>query len=136
MRFAPSGPSSSNRARGLRGTICTWNGTRAANGQIATASRVPYQLQIIPRAPRARFEDNGPLAAGLLHATLGRLSRALGALPPLNLWVRTAPRGAQYFCWRIDVMPRLTHLAGLELGTGLHLNILPPERAAELLKAA
>ena len=100
------------------------------------ASRVPFQLQVVPRTPRARFEDSGPLAAGLLHATLGRLARVLGALPPLNLWVRTAPRGAQYFCWRIDVMPRLTYLAGLELGTGLHLNILPPERAAELLRAA
>jgi UDPglucose--hexose-1-phosphate uridylyltransferase len=100
------------------------------------ASRVPYQLQIIPRTPRARFEDAGPLAAGLLHATIRRVGRALGAMPPLNLWVRTAPRGAQYFCWRIDVMPRLTYLAGLELGSGLHLNILPPERAAELLRAA
>jgi UDPglucose--hexose-1-phosphate uridylyltransferase len=100
------------------------------------ASRVPYQLQIVPRAPRARFEDAGPLAAGLLHEALGRLQRALGALPPLNLWVRTAPRGAQYFCWRIDVMPRLTYLAGLELGAGLNLNVLPPERAAELLRAA
>ena len=100
------------------------------------ASRVPYQLQIVPREPRARFEDAGPMAARLLHATLGRLERALGALPPLNLWVRTAPRGAQYFCWRIDVVPRLTYHAGLELGTGVHLNILPPERAAELLRAA
>jgi UDPglucose--hexose-1-phosphate uridylyltransferase len=100
------------------------------------ASRVPYQLQIVPRTPRARFEDAGPLAAGLLHAVLGRLQRALGALPPLNLWVRTAPRGAEYFCWRIDVMPRLTHLAGLELGAGLNLNVLPPERATELLRAA
>jgi UDPglucose--hexose-1-phosphate uridylyltransferase len=99
------------------------------------ASRVPFQLQIAPRVPRARFEDSGPLAAGLLHATLGRLAGVLGALPPLNLWVRTAPRGAQYFCWRIDILPRLTHLAGLELGTGLNLNILPPERAAELLRA-
>ena len=99
------------------------------------ASRVPFQLQIVPRAPRARFEDSGPLGAGLLHATLGRLASVLGALPPLNLWVRTAPRGAQYFCWRIDILPRLTYLAGLELGTGLNLNILPPERAAELLRA-
>jgi UDPglucose--hexose-1-phosphate uridylyltransferase len=100
------------------------------------ASQVPYQLQIVPRAPRARFEDEGPLGAALLHEALGRLERALGALPPLNLWVRTAPRGAEYFCWRIDVLPRLTHLAGLEMGAGLSLNILPPERAAELLRAA
>ena len=100
------------------------------------ASRVPFQLQIVPRAPRERFEDAGPLAAAMLHEALGRLERALGAVPPLNLWVRTAPRGAQYFCWRIDVMPRLTHLAGLELGTGVNLNVVAPERAAELLRAA
>jgi UDPglucose--hexose-1-phosphate uridylyltransferase len=100
------------------------------------ASRVPFQLQIIPRKPRARFEDDGPLGGALLHQILGRLERVLGGLPPLNLWVRTAPRGAESFCWRIDLLPRLTHLAGLELGTGVNLNIVPPERAAELLRDA
>src|SRR4051794_2027255 len=100
------------------------------------ASRVPFQLQLVPRRPRARFEDDGPLGAALLHDVIGRLGRVLGALPPLNMWVRTAPAGAEYFCWRIDLMPRLTHLAGLELGTGVNLNIVAPERAAELLRDA
>ena len=97
-------------------------------------SRLPYQLMIVPRRPRRRFEDDGPTGAALLHDMLGRLARLLGASPPLNLWVRTAPRGADHFCWRIDVMPRLTHLAGLELGTGLHLNIVAPEQAAAELR--
>src|SRR3954470_14961665 len=100
------------------------------------ASRVPFQLQLIPRRPRPRFEDDGPLGAALLHDVLGRLGRALGALPPLNLWLRTAPAGAEYFCWRIDILPRLTHLAGLELGTGVNLNIVPPELAASKLREA
>src|SRR5436305_3804011 len=100
------------------------------------ASRVPFQLQIVPRRPRARFEDDGPVAAALLHQVLGRLERALGAVPPLNMWVRTAPQGAEHFCWRIDLLPRLTHLAGLELGTGVNLNIMAPERAAALLRDA
>jgi UDPglucose--hexose-1-phosphate uridylyltransferase len=99
-------------------------------------SRVPYQLQLIPRAPRARFEDDGPLGARLLHDVLGRLASVLGAVPPFNLWVRTAPRGADHFCWRIDLLPRLTNLAGLELGTGVNLNIVAPETAAEQLRAA
>ena len=98
------------------------------------ASRVPFQLQLVPRRPRARFGDDGPLGAALLLDVLARLERVLGAVPPLNLWVRTAPSGAEHFCWRIDLLPRLTHLAGLELGTGLNLNILPPERAAALLR--
>ena len=100
------------------------------------ASRLPYQLLLAPRRPRARFEDDGPTGAMLLHDVLGRLARHLGASPPLNLWVRTAPRGADCFCWRIDVMPRLTHLAGLELGTGVHLNIVAPEQAAAELREA
>jgi UDPglucose--hexose-1-phosphate uridylyltransferase len=100
------------------------------------ASRVPFQVQIVPRKPRPRFEDDGPLGAALLHDVIARLGRALGALPPLNLWVRTAPAGAEYFCWRIDILPRLTHLAGLELGTGVNLNVMPPELAASQLRDA
>jgi UDPglucose--hexose-1-phosphate uridylyltransferase len=97
-------------------------------------SRLPYQLMIAPRRVRARFEDDGPTGAALLHDALLRLRRRFGASPPLNLWVRTAPRGAEHFCWRIDVVPRLTHLAGLELGTGVHLNVVAPEQAAEELR--
>jgi UDPglucose--hexose-1-phosphate uridylyltransferase len=100
------------------------------------ASRLPFQMLLAPRRPRARFEDDGPLGATLLHDALNRLRRVLGFMPPLNLWVRTAPRGADQFCWRIDILPRLTHLAGLELGTGLHLNIVAPERAAAQLRDA
>jgi UDPglucose--hexose-1-phosphate uridylyltransferase len=94
------------------------------------ASRLPFQLMLAPRTPRARFEDAGPSGAALLHDGLRRLARHLGSSPPLNLWVRTAPLGAGDFCWRIDVMPRLTHLAGLELSTEVNLNIVAPEDAA------
>jgi UDPglucose--hexose-1-phosphate uridylyltransferase len=99
-------------------------------------ARVPYQLMIAPRTPRMRFEDDGPTGAALLHAALGRLGRLLGASPPLNLWVRTAPRGSEQFCWRIDILPALTHLAGLELGAGLGVNVVSPEQAAAELRDA
>jgi UDPglucose--hexose-1-phosphate uridylyltransferase len=96
--------------------------------------RLPFQLMLAPRVPRARFEDDGPTGAALLHDGLSRLGRKLGNVPPLNLWVRTAPLGADHFCWRIDIVPRLTHMAGLELGTGVHLNIVAPEQAAAELR--
>ena len=99
-------------------------------------ARVPFHFQIVPRRPAARFSDDGPLGARLLHESLRRLGGALGELPPLNMWVRTAPRDAERFCWRIEVMPRLAQLAGLEIGTGVHLNVLAPEDAAERLRAA
>jgi UDPglucose--hexose-1-phosphate uridylyltransferase len=103
------------------------------------AARLPYQLLLAPRRPAARFEDDGgdqALGASMLHGALQRLRATLGFLPPLNIWVRTAPQGAEHFCWRIDVMPRLTHLAGLELGTGVHLNVVAPEAAAQRLRDA
>jgi UDPglucose--hexose-1-phosphate uridylyltransferase len=99
------------------------------------ASRVPFQLMLVPRVPRARFEDDGPTGAALLREGLLRLRRRFGSAPPLNLWLRTAPRGADAFCWRIDVLPRLTHLAGLELGAGIDLCVTSPEQAASELRA-
>jgi UDPglucose--hexose-1-phosphate uridylyltransferase len=99
-------------------------------------AQVPFQLMIAPRAPRQRFEDDGPLGARMVHDALSRLARRLGGTPPLNMWVRTAPRGSESFCWRIDILPRLTHLAGLELGAGVHLNIVPPELVAVELRDA
>jgi UDPglucose--hexose-1-phosphate uridylyltransferase len=99
-------------------------------------ARVPFHLQVVPRRPAARFSDDGPLGARMLHQALSRLGAVLGALPPLNMWVRTAPRDAESFCWRIEVLPRLAQLAGLEIGTGVHLNVLAPEDAAERLRGA
>ncbi len=99
-------------------------------------ARVPYQLLLAPRTPRPRFEDDGPTGAAMLHEALSRLARRLKGPPPLNLWVRTAPQGAEHFCWRIDILPRLTYFAGLELGAGVNLNIVPPELAAAELRDA
>jgi UDPglucose--hexose-1-phosphate uridylyltransferase len=103
----------------------------------AYAARVPYQLMIVPRTPRMRFEDDGPTGAALLHDALRRLGGVLGAIPPLSLWVRTAPQGSEHFCWRIDVLPRLPGgLAdgGLEFGAGLASNPVSPEGAAATLR--
>jgi UDPglucose--hexose-1-phosphate uridylyltransferase len=100
------------------------------------AARAPFHLMLAPRKPVARFADDGPLGGRLLHEVLNRLRATLGALPPLNIWVRTAPRDAAGFSWRIEIMPRLAQLAGLEIGTGVHLNVLAPEDAAQRLRDA
>ncbi|HYF24318.1 MAG TPA: DUF4921 family protein [Baekduia sp.] len=103
----------------------------------AFAPRAAFQLLLAPRRPQPRFEAEAPaVGAALLHDALRRLGRVLGAVPPLNLWVRTAPRGADHFCWRIDVLPRLAHHAGFELGTGLAMSPVAPEDAARQLRDA
>ena len=100
----------------------------------AFAARVPYQLMIAPRRPRARFEDEGPTGAAMLHLALRKLASHFGSPPPVHVWVRTAPRGAEHFCWRIDLVPALGTLDGLAAGTGVHINPVAPERAAAELR--
>jgi UDPglucose--hexose-1-phosphate uridylyltransferase len=99
------------------------------------ASRSPFELRVIPRTPTPRFEEDDRGAA-MVGTALRALAGALGALPQFNLWVRTAPRGAEEFCWHVDIVPRLTIAAGFELGTGVDINVYPPERAAADLRGA
>jgi UDPglucose--hexose-1-phosphate uridylyltransferase len=103
----------------------------------AYAAQVPYQLMIVPRTPRMRFEDDGPTGAAMLRDALRRLGAVIGAIPPLSLWVRTAPQGSEHFCWRIDVAPRLPGASeggGLQSGAGLAFNPVSPEAAAAALR--
>ena len=97
------------------------------------ASRSPFHLCSRPAA-RARGSRTTPAGAALLHDALRRLKARLGASPPLNLWVRTEPSGAEHYGWRIEIQPRLGQPAGLELGTGVHVCIHPPEQAAAELR--
>ncbi len=102
----------------------------------AFGARAPYELMIAPRRVRARFEDDGPTGARMLHDALGRLRRRLGDAPALSLWVRTAPRGAEHFCWHIDIVPRVAPAGGLAIGAGVAVNPVAPEQAAAELREA
>ena len=99
------------------------------------ASRSPFHLRLIPRRPAPRFEQASG-GAEMIVTALRALGGALGGVPQLNLWVRTAPRGTDEFCWHIEILPRLTIRAGFELGTGVEIDTYPPERAAADLREA
>ncbi len=99
------------------------------------SSRSPFELRIVPRTPKPRFEGDDRGAA-MLHTALRALESVFGTTPQLNLWVRTAPRGVDEFHWRHVLVPRLTIKAGFELGTGVDINVYPPERAAADLREA
>ena len=57
--------------------------------------------------------------------------------PDFNFTIRTAPAecvGVRYFHWYISVIPRLTRTAGFELGSGMFINTVIPEEAADFLR--
>lgn len=97
--------------------ICPW------------ASRSPYELRIVPRREAARFEED-ETGAAMIRTAMRLLAKRFDGPPELNLWVATAPRGAERFHWHVDIAPRLSIKAGFELGAGVDINIYPPERAA------
>jgi UDPglucose--hexose-1-phosphate uridylyltransferase len=101
--------------------ICPW------------ASHSPFELRVIPRRESARFEEDEG-GATMIRTALRALTTLFGGAPELNLWVRTAPRGAEQFHWHVDIAPRLTIKAGFELGTGVDINVYPPEKAAADLR--
>jgi UDPglucose--hexose-1-phosphate uridylyltransferase len=95
------------------------------------ASRLPYECVVAPVSPRdGAFEDEllAP-AVQLLGEAIGRLHRVAGAVP-LNAWLHDGPD------WHVELLPRLTVLAGLELGAGIYVNTVAPEDAAVELRAA
>jgi UDPglucose--hexose-1-phosphate uridylyltransferase len=101
--------------------ICPW------------ASRSPFELRVVPRRESANFEQD-ETGAEMIRTAMRVLAARFGGPPELNLWVRTAPHGAVPFHWHVDIAPRLTIKAGFELGTGVDINIYPPERAASDLR--
>jgi UDPglucose--hexose-1-phosphate uridylyltransferase len=98
-------------------------------GACPWASRVPYETVIAPTEPEAAALESERLAPALklLAEIVRRLQRLEGHVP-LNAWLEQSPDD-----WRIVLFPRLTILAGLELGAGIHVNTLPPEEAAARL---
>jgi UDPglucose--hexose-1-phosphate uridylyltransferase len=106
------------------------------------ASRFPYEICILPTAHRASFEAISPdevdALARLLREVVARLGRLFGD-PPYNFALHTAPlreADPEHFHWHLEIMPKLTRLAGFELGTGFFINPTPPEDAARFLRQA
>jgi UDPglucose--hexose-1-phosphate uridylyltransferase len=98
----------------------------------------PFEVLVAHRSTRARFDEATDseieVVARSIHDMLGRLATVLGD-PPYNLVIHTAPPAARPgFHWHVRITPRLTVLAGFERGTGLYVNIVPPEQAAASLR--
>jgi UDPglucose--hexose-1-phosphate uridylyltransferase len=99
------------------------------------ASLAPYALLVAPLEPEADAYTSDRLtsALALLAGAVRRLRAVEGAVP-LNAWLHTGRRGTAAH-WHVELLPRLTVAAGLELGAGIYVNPLPPEEAAATLRA-
>jgi UDPglucose--hexose-1-phosphate uridylyltransferase len=97
----------------------------------AYAGRVPYEMLIVPQRCEEDPFGSDLLAGGLALAAeaIRRLHAAEGRVA-LNMWLRAEGH------WRLDIVPRTTVFAGLELGVGYFVNTMAPESAAGVLREA
>ena len=109
------------------------------------ASRYEWEVHILPLAHQADFLDSSAdeIAdlAGIFKRTMARLNAVLGGVQ-YNFFFHSLPHGTEYsgsaaaFHWHIEICPRTSIPTGFELGSGLFVNTICPERAAEQLRNA
>jgi UDPglucose--hexose-1-phosphate uridylyltransferase len=107
------------------------------------ASRFPYETWILPRAHAPHFESLSRPAlerlSEILRETLRRLDVTLERAP-YNYVLHTSPSNghevAEYYHWHLEIMPKLTKVAGFEWGSDFYINPTPPEEAAQVLRQA
>jgi UDPglucose--hexose-1-phosphate uridylyltransferase len=114
------------------------------------ASRFPFETMILPRRHRHSFLDEPVASLAALARTLRDLLSRLKAVlrdPAFNFVIHTSPntetrvRRRDYwgtlehdFHWHVEILPRLTQVAGFEWGSGLFVNPTAPEDAAKFLR--
>jgi UDPglucose--hexose-1-phosphate uridylyltransferase len=103
------------------------------------APRVPFETWILPADHRPAYEDTAAEDLRGLARVLGEVLRRLGRVlsdPAYNLMLHSAPLRSpvDVFHWHLEILPRLTRVAGFEWGTGFSINPTPPEEAARYLR--
>jgi len=110
----------------------------AAFVQFATLT--PFSMLIMPRRHMACFVEMRDAEAAdlarILRRSLAKVYHGL-ADPDFNYAIRTAPTeycGVKYYHWYVSIIPRLTKMAGFELGSGMFINSSLPEDNAGFLR--
>jgi len=105
------------------------------------ASIAPFETWILPKAHESSFyppnKDFSALA-DMLQRILTQIDRILDT-PPYNLVIHTSTfydEINEYYHWHIELLPKLTKIAGFEWGSGFYINPTPPEEAARFMREA
>lgn len=103
-------------------------------------SRNASEVRIFPQKHHAHFEHiedaKLPFLSEIFHDVLMRLYDKLDN-PPYNFYLHTAPSDQEYpqYHWHFEIHPKTEISAGFELGTGVEISTVEPERAAAILRS-
>lgn len=107
------------------------------------ASRYEWEIHILPLKHQSNFlmasEEEMADFAKILKRTMSRLDAVIGGAQ-YNFFLHTLPQGDEYqdcqnsYHWHLEICPRTSIPTGFELGSGLFVNTINPEEAAEKLR--
>lgn len=106
------------------------------------APRFPFETWILPKRHESSYENASPALyenlAKAIKSLVGKLDSVLDS-PAYNLVLHSSPTAEnnnEYYHWHVEVMPKLTRVAGFEWGTGFYINPTSPEESAKYLREA
>ncbi|MCK4606145.1 MAG: galactose-1-phosphate uridylyltransferase [candidate division Zixibacteria bacterium] len=104
------------------------------------APRFPFETWLLPKAHQSSYlelsDSEVMVLAQAIKDSLARLKVALND-PPFNYILHTRPISREhheYYHWHIEIIPKLTRVAGFEWGSGFYINPTPPEESAAFLR--
>jgi UDPglucose--hexose-1-phosphate uridylyltransferase len=106
------------------------------------AARFPFEIWVLPRRHFSHFEDSDIPTFHNLGWVMPTLLREIDKVlerPAYNAMIHTAPLQEPklpYYHWHMELIPKLTRVAGFEWGTGFYINPTPPEESAKFLREA
>jgi len=104
------------------------------------ASKVAFEVRIYPKEHKPYFErskdDDKEQLAEVLKIALGKIGKGLNN-PAYNFFIHTAPcdgKDYAHYHWHLVIFPKTSVWAGFELGVGIEISTIEPEKAAEYLR--
>ena len=106
------------------------------------ASRFPFEMWVLPKTHNSNFEDiqrhEAAALSSIMKNVIGKMNKVLDN-PSYNYLLHTSPLKEprlMHYHWHIEIIPKLTKVAGFEWGTGFYINPVAPEEAAKYLREA
>ena len=102
------------------------------------APQVSFEVRVYPKEHWSYFEKmnekDKELFADAFQKALSKIHKGLKD-PPYNFYFHTAPQGSyDHYHWHLNILPRTSIMAGFELGAGIEISAIEPEKAAAFLR--
>lgn len=104
------------------------------------APRFPFETWIVPRKHNSHFETSEAAVlqnlGWVMRSTIRKIDKVLEN-PPYNAIIHTGPvqdGPMAHYHWHVEIIPKLTKVAGFEWGSGFYINPTPPEESAKFLR--